>query len=553
MKDILLILERMVTTGILTKEQVRKAQEQSKVTGVGLDKILIKDGFVSEEDLIMAVAEEKGIPYMDLKDYLIDIDTLNLVPEKLAKEKNIIPLFKIGNTLTIAMSEPQDLMTIDQIRLRSGLDVEAVLSTPTAIANAIDQFYGASGTMEEVLGSIEDQGLIKTSEDMGVKALEELAQEAPVVKFVNMLIMEAVKDRASDIHLEPEENFLRIRFRIDGVLQEISSPPKHIQAAIISRIKVLSKMDIAEKRKPQDGQLQMRVENRNIDVRASTFPTIYGENVVLRILDKANVILELSQLGFAADMLRYFKELIERPNGIILVTGPTGSGKTTTLYAAIQAINSENRNIITLEDPVEYHLPMIRQSQINPKAGVTFANGLRSILRQDPDVIMVGEIRDLETADIAVQAALTGHLVFSTLHTNDAAGTVTRLLDMGVEPFLVSSSVIGILAQRLVRVVCNKCKEEYTPTEKFYGVDKFYRGKGCRGCKNSGFHGRVGIYELLLMNDKIKKLIVSKASSEDIKKAAQEAGMRTLREDGVLKVKNGLTTIEEVLRVTAEQ
>jgi len=381
--------------------------------------------------------------------------------------------------------------------------------------------------------------------------LEDLAQEAPIVKFVNLLIMEAVKSRASDIHIEPEEDSLRIRFRIDGFLHEISSPSKNMQAAIISRIKVLSKMDIAEKRKPQDGQLQMRIENRNIDVRVASFPTVYGENVVLRILDKANVILELSQLGFVKEVLATFQELIKQPNGIMLVTGPTGSGKTTTLYAAIQTINSEERNIITLEDPVEYHLPRIRQSQINPKAGVTFAAGLRSILRQDPDVIMVGEIRDLETVDIAVQAALTGHLVFSTLHTNDAAGTISRLLDMGAEPFLVSSSVIGILAQRLVRAVCPKCKEPHKETEdgKEY---TYYRSKGCGYCKNTGFHGRLGIFELMVIDDKIRKLISTKASSEEIRKAAQEAGMRTLREDGLARARTGITTLEEVMRVSIE-
>ena len=536
MKDILLILERLIASGLLTKEQINKAKEQSAVSGAPIDKILVKDGAISDEDLASALADELDIPFMDLKDYLIDVDVIRLVPEKLAREKFIIPLFKIGNTLTVAMADPQDIITIDEVRVKSGMDVEPVLSSETAIKSAIEQFYGVTGTMEEALNQMVKQRLTKVPEHADTKDLEELAQEAPVVKFVNLLIMEAVKNRASDIHIEPEEETLMIRFRIDGFLHEISTPPKYIQPAIISRIKVLSKLDIAEKRKPQDGQMQMRIENRSIDVRVSTFPTIYGENVVLRILDKANVILELEQLGFQKDMLMQFKGLINRPNGIILVTGPTGSGKTTTLYTAIQAINSEEKNIITLEDPVEYHLPMIRQSQINPKAGVTFATGLRSVLRQDPDVIMVGEIRDRQTADIAVQAALTGHLVFSTLHTNDAAGTASRLLDMGVEPFLVSSSVIGILAQRLVRVICPKCK-----------------GKRCKNCKDTGFYGRLGIFELLLMNENIKKLIAEKASSEQIMKAAQEAGMRTLREDGLLKVKNGITTQEEVYRVTAEK
>jgi len=551
MKDIAVILERLLSSGLITKEQIVKAQEHSRISGATLDKVLIKDGMVSEEDFANTVADEIGIPFVDLKDYLIDTDTIKLVPEKLARDKNIIPLFRISNTLTVAMGDPEDIITIDELRLKTGFDIETVLATDSAIRSAIEQYYGVTGSMEDVLEAIDKHKLIKLPDNVSAKVLEDLAQEAPIVKFVNLLIIEAVKSRASDIHIEPEEDSLRIRFRIDGFLHEISSPSKNMQAAIISRIKVLSKMDIAEKRKPQDGQLQMRIENRNIDVRVASFPTVYGENVVLRILDKANVILELSQLGFVKEVLATFQELIKQPNGIMLVTGPTGSGKTTTLYAAIQTINSEERNIITLEDPVEYHLPRIRQSQINPKAGVTFAAGLRSILRQDPDVIMVGEIRDLETVDIAVQAALTGHLVFSTLHTNDAAGTISRLLDMGAEPFLVSSSVIGILAQRLVRAVCPKCKEPHKETEdgKEY---TYYRSKGCGYCKNTGFHGRLGIFELMVIDDKIRKLISTKASSEEIRKAAQEAGMRTLREDGLARARTGITTLEEVMRVSIE-
>lgn len=560
MKDIMPILERLVSIGVFTREQIKNAQNQSKMSGMPLEKVLVKDGIISEENLAQAIAEEFDLPFMDLKDYLIDVETLKLVPENLAKDKALIPLFKIGNTLTLAMSDPQDIIAIDEIRFKTQMDVEVVVATDSAINVAIEQCYGVTGSMEDVLNAIDKQKLPKTLEDAGAKTLEELAQEAPVVKFVNLLIMEAVKDRASDVHIEPEENRLRVRFRIDGVLHEISSPAKHIQPAIISRIKVLSKMDIAERRRPQDGQFQMRMENRDVDVRVSAFPTIYGENVVMRILDKASIILELPQLGFSKDILRDFEKLIRRPNGIILVTGPTGSGKTTTLYAAIQTINSEERNIITVEDPVEYHLPMIRQSQVNPKAGVTFATGLRSILRQDPDVIMVGEIRDLETADIAIQAALTGHLVFSTLHTNDAAGAVSRLLDMGTEPFLVSSSVIGILAQRLVRVICRECKEQYTAQDlpaELKEPDKkemvLYRGKGCGICKGTGFHGRIGLFELMIIDDNIRKLIAEKTSSEQIKAAAKRAGMKALREDGIFKVKNGITTPEEVFRATAEQ
>lgn len=551
MKNIELVLERLINNGLITKERLVKVQERANISSVPVETVLIKDGVISEEDFANTIADVLDIPFMDLKDYLIDADTIKFVPEKLARDKSIMPLFKIGNTLTIAMVDPQDIMTIDEIRFKIGIDVETVLATESSIKSAIEQFYGVTGNMEDVLEAIDKQKLTKLPDNVSAKILEDLAQEAPIVKYVNLLIMEAVKNRASDIHIEPEEDTLRIRFRIDGFLHEISSPPKHTQSAIISRVKILSKLDIAEKRKPQDGQLQVKIENRNIDVRVSTFPTIYGENVVMRILDKANVILELSQLGFLKDTLAAFHELIKRPNGIVLVTGPTGSGKTTTLYAAIQTINSEDRNIITLEDPVEYHLPRIRQSQINIRAGVTFASGLRSILRQDPDVIMVGEIRDLETADISVQAALTGHLVFSTLHTNDAAGTISRLLDMGVEPFLVSSAVIGILAQRLVRTVCPKCKQPYNKTEE--GKEYvYYHAKGCSYCKNTGFRGRLGLFELMIIDDKIRSLIALKASSEEIRKSAVATGMRTLKDDGVIRARAGITTLEEVMRVAIE-
>ncbi len=545
------VLERMVASGTLTIEQVKKAKEQVSISGISVDKILIKQGLISEEDIANVVAEEFGVPFIDLRTYLIDPDTVKLIPEKLSREKKIIPIFKIGKALTVATSDPQDVTVIDQIRLKTGLDVEFALASESAIENAIEQFYGVGGSIDEVVRGVDKQIASLPEEASGVM-LEELAQEAPVVKLVNMLIMEAVKERASDIHIEPQENTVRIRFRIDGVLHEISSLSKRMQPTIISRIKVISKLDIAEKRKPQDGRLRMHMENREIDVRVSTFPTVHGENIVLRILDKATVILELVQLGFSCDMLTNFEKLIKRPNGIILVTGPTGSGKTTTLYAAIETLNCEEKNIITIEDPVEFHLPSIRQSQINPKAGVTFATGLRSILRQDPDIIMVGEIRDSETADIAVQAALTGHLVFSTLHTNDAAGAVSRLQDMGVESFLISSSIIGILAQRLVRTICPKCKEPYEGVDENGRQAVFYKGKGCKFCKKTGFYGRLGIFELLVMNDKIRKLVMAKASSEDIKAAAQESGFKTLRQDGMLKVMSGVTTPDEVIRVTAE-
>jgi type IV pilus assembly protein PilB len=388
--------------------------------------------------------------------------------------------------------------------------------------------------------------------------MEQAVQETPIVKLVNIVIMLAVKERASDIHIEPEEHNLKIRYRIDGILQEKNIFPKKIQNIIISRIKVLSKMDIAESRKPQDGRIRLKIETKDLDIRVSTFPTIHGENVVMRLLDKTSLLLGLKQLGFSESEFKIFDKLIRHPYGIILVTGPTGSGKTTTLYAVLSSLNTPEKNIITLEDPVEYELPGIRQTPINPKAGITFATGLRSILRQDPDIIMVGEIRDKETAEIAIQAALTGHLVLSTLHTNDAPSALTRLVDMGIEPFLISSSVIGILAQRLVRTICDKCKQKYVPPPeavKELGIkagEEFYKGAGCQRCNQKGYIGRIGIFELLFIDEEIRKMVDAKKSADEVKRKAVELGMKVLRDDGLQKAKRGATTIEEVLRATTE-
>jgi type II secretory ATPase GspE/PulE/Tfp pilus assembly ATPase PilB-like protein len=376
---------------------------------------------------------------------------------------------------------------------------------------------------------------IKPGQEMELKKLQGIVEEPPVIKLVNIMVIEAVRQGASDIHIEPEEDTLKIRFRVDGLLHEHTGPPKYLQSAVISRIKVMADLDIAERRVPQDGRIQMKMEGHDIDIRVSCVPTIYGENVVLRLLDRSQVILELKQLGFSASILPQYKKLISFPHGIILVCGPTGSGKTTTLYASLNVINSEDVNIITIEDPIEYHLAGIRQMQVNPKVGLRFADALPAILRQDPDVVMVGEIRNVETAKAAVQAALTGHLVFSTLHTNDAPGAITRLLDMEVEPFLISSSIIGVLSQRLVRTICAECK-----------------GKGCKGCLQTGFRGRIGIFELLIPSEKIRALVTAKASADEIRKAAIEAGMQLLREDGKKKVKDGITTKQEVMRVTEE-
>ena len=550
----------LLEKAIITKEQFNKALEESRKKGMPIGKVIVRSGMAAEEVYAQAVSEALDIPYVNLSNYIIDAETVKLIPETMAQKYKAIPIFKIGSSLTVAMADPKDIMAIDELSRRAKCGIEAALATESSILNAIDQYYKTASSFDDVVKDIDKESRLQESRvELDSKKLAEIAEEAPVIKLVNMIILQAVKDRASDIHIEPEEAKLVVRFRIDGILHEMFSPPKHLEPALMSRIKVLSKMDIAEKRKPQDGRFDMKALDRDIDLRVSSFPTIYGENIVIRILDRGGIVLGLDKIGFSADTQKEFEKLVKYPHGIILVTGPTGSGKTTTLYSALSIIESEEKNVITIEDPVEYHLGRIRQSQINPKAGLTFATGLRSILRQDPDVIMVGEIRDKETAEISVQASLTGHLVLSTLHTNDASGALSRLIDMEIEPFLISSSIIGILAQRLVRKICDKCREEYTPSEdilKVLGINQkkgFFKGKGCGACKNTGYRERIGIFELLIVNDQIRKLIVDKASSGILKKIAVETGMKTLRDDGLDKILKGITTPEEVIKATQEE
>ncbi len=554
--------EAMVELGLITPEKLKKAKDESVRAKESLRHVLIKLGMVDEEAILSFIEEQMGIPRIDFSNYIIDFKIIELIPENFARKNLLLPLFKIGNVLTVAMVDPMNIFAIDEVRLMTHCEVEPVVVAEKELLKVFDQYYGAKGTMEDIVKSIDKDKLnLKEGVEPELKTLEGLVEEAPVVKLVNLVIMEAIRAGASDIHIEPDEHVLRTRYRVDGVLHEVVSPPKNLQPAVISRIKILSGMDIAERRVPQDGRFQLKIENRQIDCRVSTIPTVYGENVVMRLLDLASVLLGLEELGMAPEILAHYEKLIHKPYGIILVTGPTGSGKTTTLYSSLSVINSPEKNIITIEDPIEYRMEFVRQMQINSKAGLTFANGLRSILRQDPDIIMVGEVRDLDTAEIAIQAALTGHLVFSTLHTNDAPGAVTRLVDMGVEPFLVASSVTGILAQRLVRTICKDCKETYTSSDKVLqelgltdakGI-KFYRGKGCDECMNTGYKGRLGIFELVLPNDEIRALAVAKASSNEIRKAAIKNGMKTMQEDGIEKVKAGITTLEEVLRVTQEE
>jgi type IV pilus assembly protein PilB len=556
--------ESLVKEGVISPEQLKRAQEEERHTKQPMRRVLVRMGLVNEQDLVDFISDRLGIPGIELSNYIIDPKIIELVPEGLARKYEFVPVLKIGNRLTCAMVDPWNIFALDEVRMKTGLTIEPAVATETAVRNALDQCYGAKGGMEEVIKSIGAEELAPKegrTEEIDLKELEGISHQPLIIKLVNMVLLEALKKRASDIHIEPEKDSVKTRFRIDGIMYEFSSPPKHLHSAIVSRIKIMSNLDIAERRMPQDGRFNIKIEGRDVDVRVSCVPTIHGESVVLRLLDVSSALLDLTQLGFSKKTLEDFQRLISRPHGIILVTGPTGCGKTTTLYTCLNKINTSELNIITIEDPVEYRFTGIRQIQVNPAVDLTFANGLRSILRHDPDVIMVGEIRDLDTAEIAVHSALTGHLVFSTLHTNDAPGAITRLIDMGVEPFLVSSSLIGVLAQRLVRRICPDCKEKYAPSAEVLkdiglkGEERiaFYKGKGCPKCSNTGYRGRIGIFELMIPDDTIRNLVVAKAATRDIRGRAQTAGMITMLEDGILKVREGVTTVEEVLRVTREE
>lgn len=557
------LAEILLQNRVISLEQLDQAERERKTTGEDLAAIVIRRAFAKSEDVLRCVAEQLELPYLDLADYTLEEEALEQVPKEIAYKCGVIPIFCIGNVLTVAMSDPADVSVIDTLRRATKMEIEPAISSPEEIRAALEEHYGPLETLDAsidaMIQKIQDEQPDQEEEQRIEEKLKQIAEDAPVIKLVNLIIGQAIKDGVSDIHIEPEENQLRVRYRIDGILHEAFTPPKNLQAAITSRIKILAEMDIAESRAPQDGRFQASYEGREVDLRVSTLPTVYGENIVMRLLDKSSLVLNLEDLGLGERMLARMKEILKSSYGIILVTGPTGSGKTTTLYSCLNAMNTPDKNIITVEDPVEYRLKFIRQSQVNPKAGLTFATGLRSILRQDPDIIMVGEIRDSETAKIAVEAALTGHLVLSTLHTNDAPGAITRLVEMGVEPFLVSSATIGVVAQRLVRKICSKCKQSYEPPQEFLmelGLDLdrrkwiFFRGPGCTQCKGTGYKGRVGIYEVLKMTEEIRALSLQAASGTAIKKAALKSGMHTLRQDGFLKAIKGITSIEEVMRVT---
>ncbi len=538
----------LIEKGLITEQDLNKALTIQNKSGEKLGEILLKMGTIKEEDLYSALAEIYNVPYVNLEDVAIDADTVRLVPEHICRRYKVIPLRMDGDRIVVAMSNPVNIYALDDIRIITGKEVDPVLAPERQILQSLDKIYTIQRGLEETLVNI---GPAEEEVETPVEVLED---EAPVVRLVNLTITQAVQEGASDVHIEPTENDVKIRFRVDGVLYDVISPPKKIFPTLVARIKILSNMDIAERRIPQDGRFRVVSQGKIIDFRVSTLPTIYGEKIVLRLLDRSATLIGLEKLGFTEDILHKFDDLISRPYGMILVTGPTGSGKTTTLYSALAKINTPEKNIITIEDPVEYQFARINQVQINPKAGLTFATGLRSILRQDPDIIMVGEIRDRETAEIAVQAALTGHLVLSTIHTNDAAGAITRLIDMGIEPYLISSSLIGALAQRLARRICSRCKVPKEPTEEEIKVldlppnYTLYEGKGCEACRHTGYKGRIWIFELLIIDDEIRTMIVDKRPANVIRESAIRKGMVTLWEDAKFKVRNGITTYNEILR-----
>ncbi|MEI2742129.1 MAG: type II secretion system ATPase GspE [Candidatus Competibacter sp.] len=555
--------ELLVAHQKLAAADLQRAQRVRESTGEGLDTLLVKLGLVSERDLAEAVAARLELPLVKPVDYPEMPVTNGGISSRFLKESRVIPLFEDDQGLTVAMANPTDDYVLSALRLATGKAITPRVAIPTELEIAFERLYGsgrsAMGQIVDSIGLADD-----LTDEEQIQHLKDLASEAPVIRLVNLMVARAVESRASDIHIEPFENRLKVRYRVDGVLREVESPPSRLSAAVISRIKIMAKLNIAERRLPQDGRIQLRAQGKEIDLRVSTVPTLWGESVVMRILDKASMVLDFPTLGFSPRTLERFLEILHMPHGIILVTGPTGSGKTTTLYTALQTINTPERKILTVEDPVEYQLEGVNQIQVKPQINLTFANALRAIVRQDPDVIMIGEMRDLETAGIAVQSALTGHLVLSTLHTNDAAGSVTRLLDMGVDDYLLTSTINGVLAQRLVRLLCTRCRQPYQALPelvKEMRLNRFsaapditlYKPIGCEHCGGTGYRGRAAIMEFLIMSDPLRRLVLKHADAGDLQDTAQQEGMDTMYEDGLRKAVDGITTIEEVLRVTTQQ
>jgi type IV pilus assembly protein PilB len=557
--------ELLVKENLLSAEQLRRAREESRATGGRLGAQITKLGYLDENELTDFVAKQYGVPSINLDQFEIETAVIQLIPEDVAIKHTVIPVNRAGSTLILATSDPSNIFAIDDIKFLTGYNIQPVVAAEDAIRRAIDRYYDKSSSLEDVMGDFDDSDidLVHGEDDVDVGELAKASEDAPVVKLVNLVLTDAVKKGASDIHIEPYEKSFRVRYRIDGVLYEVMKPPLKLKNAITSRLKIMSELDIAERRLPQDGRIKLKMgRGREMDFRVSVLPTLFGEKVVLRLLDKSNLQLDMTKLGFEAEQLRVFQASIHQPYGMVLVTGPTGSGKTTTLYSALSELNKISENLSTAEDPVEFNLPGINQVQMHEEIGLNFAAALRSFLRQDPDIIMVGEIRDFETAEIAVKAALTGHMVLSTLHTNDAPSTVNRLLNMGIEPFLVASSVNCIVAQRLARRVCEECKEtdpEVTADqllEAGMAPDVVKRvvpvkGRGCRVCSETGFKGRVAVYEVMDLKEELKEFVLNGASALELKREAVRLGMQTLRQSALRKLAEGITTLGEVFRVSS--
>ena len=556
----------LVEQNVITEDQLKDALVAQRESGNKklLGEVLVQLGYSTEDEIMDALARNYGVPYAKITPKVVDASVIDSLPKDFLERHKVLPLFKVRNVLTVAMAEPSNMFLVDEMAQMSSCEIQVVAASAEDIKHTLESYVSSANVfvIDDIIEDIntKDFELIEeTVED--IADLEEAGEHSPVVKLINYLIFDAVRQSASDIHIEPDDNVTRVRYRVDGTLFEAFRPPHRMHSALVSRIKIMSQLDISERRLPQDGGIHVMMQGRPIDLRVSTLPGPFGEKVVIRVIDNRSVMVNLEKLGFDYDMLEEFKRMIARPNGIILVTGPTGSGKSTTLYSVLAELNKPDVNICTVEDPIEFNLRGVNQFQVNDKIGFTFAAALRSLLRQDPDIIMVGEIRDQETAAIAVQAALTGHLVISTLHTNDAAAAVTRLYNIGVEPYMVSATLVGVLAQRLVRKICTHCKEGYSPAlhlrrlagNALDGVEAFYRGKGCSKCRGTGYDGRIGIYEMLPMTDSIRDLIVHGASLDEIRAASLKLNMKSLRADGLSKIKAGVTTLEEVIQVSEDR
>jgi type IV pilus assembly protein PilB len=541
--------------GLVNESQLSNAYEEHRLNGRSLGRVLVEQGVLSEGQLVAALATQIGLRFVDLADFAVDGSAVTRVPDSVCRRYTVLPVGYEDGKLLVAMADPANVFAIDDIRSITGMDVKPAVATRADVMAAIDRYHRADSELDDLSMSINTDDI-----DEDLANVKEVVEDAPIVKFVNLLISQAVQDRASDIHIEPTERELRVRFRIDGVLHEVMKSPKSIQAGVISRLKIMAEMNIAERRIPQDGRLSVNVTGKKIDLRVASLPTVWGEKIVMRILDNSTALLKLTDLGFAQGNYDRYAESFTKPYGMMLVTGPTGSGKSTTLYATLNIVSTPDKNVITVEDPVEYRIPGINQVQVNNKAGLNFASALRSILRSDPDIVLIGEIRDHETAQIAIEAALTGHLVLSTLHTNDAPSAITRLVEMDIEPFLVGTAIDCVLAQRLARRLCSKCKDEYTPTPESLiqarypwvpgdEIPTLYRPVGCSACSKTGYKGRVALHEVMIVSEAVERLAVEHASSETIARVAREEGMITLRQDGLAKVGLGVTSLEEIFRV----